>query len=251
MSTFPHGFAGVTIWPIRPGRMPTIELDSSAVPPNAARDGATDAVWARQSAANPRLFDGPILSVTSFDPEAARVMCRRDSYKRLSVGDSVATGVVLLAVNAVLIARDARGAEHVLLGRRSPQVRTYGAMWELTPAGGLEPPDAPPRGVVPHAHVLTQLEREMHEEAGIRGNVGPATPVAFYSDDRASSFNIVYMVRSETPLDALRAGAGERHWDCDAIRWLPRAEARAFDRAEGAGTIDASRAVLRFLGWVA
>lgn len=249
MSTFAHGFRGVTIWPIPAGRSPTIEIDDAGPAHDPALDAAIETVWARQTGTNPRLFDGPILSLTSFDPDAARVRCRPDSYRRLSVRDEVETGVTLVAVNAVLIARDARGDEHVLLGRRSPRVRTYGGMWELAPAGGLEPP-TPARGVVPRAHVLAQLARELHEEAGIRQDVGRATPVAFYADERAASFNLVFVVRPATTLESLRGDAGERHWDCDAIRWLPRSEATAFDRDEGGRTIDASRALLRFLGWI-
>lgn len=248
MSVFPHGFPGVTIWPIRSGVTPTIVM--AATPPrDAPAAGAEDAEWDRLTALNPRLFDGPILSLVSFDPATGRVSCRRETYKRLSVQGAVDTGVVLVAVNAVLIARDARGEEHVLLGRRSPQVRKYGGMWELAPAGGLDPPAGVAATLGPGA-LRAQLRRELLEEVGLDDALEGATPIAFYRDEAATSFNIVLRVELPTTPAALAAAAGERHWDCDAVMWLARADAPAFDRDRAGHVIDATRALLRFIGWV-
>lgn len=248
MTTFPHSFPGVTIWPHAPGREPEIVIERGT-PGDASDAAAVEAAWARMTAANPRLFDGPILSLASFDPGAGRVACRRETYKRLSVRGAVDTGVVLVAVNAVLIARDAGGEEHVLLGRRSPQVRMYGGMWELAPAGGLDPP-AEDCATLGPAALRAQLRRELREEAGLDHGLDDAAPIAFYSDAAATSFNIVLRVELRTPLAALTAAAGDRHWDCDAVTWLARADAPAFDRERAGDLIAPTRALLRFIGWV-
>ena len=58
--------------------------------------------WARLCARNPRLFDGPVLSVLNFDQESNVIHCRRDGYRRLCVQPAVATGVRLLSVTGVL-----------------------------------------------------------------------------------------------------------------------------------------------------
>lgn len=170
------------------------------------------------TAANPRLFDGPILSMADFDPQVGRLVCRRSSYKWLAVQDEVETGVMLLAVNGVVTARDTGGREHFLLARRSPMTWKYGGAWELSPAGGLDPPPADGRA---DPYTLTdQLRRELAEEAGIEDPLADARPIAFYRDAAARSFNIILRARLSRPLDQVIESTRGTHWDTDATRWV-------------------------------
>lgn len=239
---------GITVWPAHDPGGPIVSIEGDAPPLPTDLAPRADASWARLCAANPRLFDGPILSLERFDPGRGLVACRRSSYKRLSVQDEVPMGVTLVAVNGVVTARDAGGREHVLLGRRSPGNRMYGGRWELAPAGGLEPPTAD--GPLARVLVLAQLRAELREECALDEPVDSARLAAFYRDDIARSFNIVFRVALAPPIHALRAHAPGRAWDCDDVLWLPLDDVPRFDREQGSQTIDATRALWRVLGWV-
>lgn len=244
MSVYDHGFAGVTIWPIRDGRLPIVEVEPGPLPIAPETESRIEGAWSRLVAANRRLFDGPILSLARFEPESGRVVCRPDRYKRLTVEGEISTGVILVAVNAAVTACDRAGREHLLLGRRSENTRMYQGMWEMIPAGGLEPP---PAGTarVPHESLLRQLAVELREEAGLNTPLEKATPIAFYRDEVACSFNIVFSARLSVPIEEVPLT--DRDWDCDAVWWLGRDEAGAF--LEGMPVIAPSRALLRMLGW--
>ncbi len=246
MSTFEHGFPGITIWPIREGTYPSVVVDDSPSAHDPRDDEEIEAEWSRLTAANPRLFDGPILALAGFDPGTGRVVCRHDSYKRLTVQGEPEARVMLVAVNGIVTARDCAGREHVLLGRRSTSTRMYGGMWELIPAGGLEPPRGGSQDV-PAEHLLHQLSVELREEAGLNTPITSATPVAFYRDEVARSFNIVFAAALSAPIEDIPLT--KRDWDCDAALWLPRDEVGEFGRTMP--IISASRGLLRMAGWPA
>lgn len=237
-------FDEITVWPADPATFPRITIQPAA--PAADPDPGVERAWGRMCAANPRLFEGPILSLADFNAATGEVVCTRETYKRLSVQDQVPTGVVLVAVNGVITAGDADGREHMLLGRRAPGTRMYPGLWELAPAGGLDPPTGPE---FPAAALLAQLSRELTEETGLAEPLANPTPLAYCRDDLARSFNIVLRARVERPIGSLRP-ASERHWDCDAVRWLPVDEAARLDRDEPDSVIRATRALWRLLGWV-
>ena len=89
----------ISIAPLPPAAALRILIDPAPAPPSSA---PVDAAWALLCAANPRLFDGPILSVTRSEPARAVIRCRRDSYRRLAVRPTVPTYTSLLSVSGVL-----------------------------------------------------------------------------------------------------------------------------------------------------
>ena len=240
-------FEGITIWDCPDSRLPRLTIRPARAQVDTSTHAAVERAWAQLCTANPRLFDGPILSLVSFDAQAAEVVGVRESYKRLSVQDHVPTGVTLVAVNGVVTARDRDGREHVLLGRRSPGTRMYGGQWELAPAGGLDPPSAGGAELSP-ADLEKQLARELVEETGIAEPLSELAAVAYYKDDRARSFNIVVRARLLAAIESLRSG--EREWDCDDTLWLPIDRVPAYDQDQGGNVIGATRALWRRLGWV-
>lgn len=237
--TWPQ-WPGITIWPLIAG--PTLGVAGEhVVPPAGVSQGGE--LWTHMTAANPRLFDGPILSLESFEPAGGRVMCRRSSYKWLAVQDHVETGVTLVAVNGVVTARDGAGREHYLLARRSSATWKYGGMWELSPAGGLEPTTSD--GPVSSRVLVEHLRRELAEEAGFDDPLTDARPIGFYRDAVAHSFNVILRARLSRPLETVRAAMRGTHWDADATRWVARDELAGF--AATGRTIAASRAILEWL----
>jgi len=194
-------------------------------------------------AANPRLYDGPVLSVDSFDPGTGRIAAHEDTYLRLAVQPEVDTGVVALAVGGVLTAPDASGREHVLMIRRHEQTRLYPGMWEVGPAGGIDPVE----GVrsLGFGEMQAELARELEEEAGLREPLDGARVVLIYRDNLARTIDVVVRVTFRTTVERLLEAAGETHWDASEARWVPVSELDAFTRSHA--TLDATLAQLEVL----
>ncbi|MDX2145888.1 MAG: hypothetical protein SFZ23_00060 [Planctomycetota bacterium] len=181
---------------------------------------AIEARWQRLLPSNPRLFAGPILSITSFDA-SGRIRCARETYKALAVQPEVATGAELLAVIGLITMRDAANRTHLLLGQRGPQVRIYPGLWEVAPAGGINPP---PPGVdrLGIVGVLAQLEEELEEEIGARWALKNPRAVAAVRNPHAHSLDIVIRAEVEPP-GTIPASAGSE-WEYAQVSWMPMAD---------------------------
>jgi 8-oxo-dGTP pyrophosphatase MutT (NUDIX family) len=239
--------------------------------------------WARATASNPRLFNGPILRYMSHSgaghsgpppsPTPAsgaghsgpplsspslippQITARHDTYQRYAMQpheDSTDpnTAIYHLAVTGVLTTRDDAGRESVLLARRGPETFIYPDRWEHAPGGGLENGD-----------IYSQLLLEMEEELGLPGLIdgsrrdalletpGPADVLGLVLNPSRPSVNIAVRVR-------LRPGAERAihpaSWESTAIQ-LVRVDALAgFLRMEGSDAIvPPTLAIWRGLGWVA
>lgn len=221
------GGAGVS-----PGEF-RVEIDGVPAPAASPRVVAR---WEALRRANPRLFNGPVLSLTAIDGGVVRA--RRDSYQRLAVqGEApelVTPPVVQLSVTGLVTARDASGRRHVLMGQRSDATRIYGSQWEIGPAGGIEPPPPSVRRLDGH-DVFRQLVEEMREEVGLPADPDPGPVVALALDARADSCDAVMLIDLVRPLEDViahtEAGA-RRGWEYRTTRWVPTDLFGAFVRAE-------------------
>lgn len=220
-----------------------VTIGRDPAPGEAATDTPIGREWASQREANPRLFNGHVLSVVSLDPPLGHIACRRDSYQRLVVQPRVQTGVRMLAVTGVLLATGARGEQHVLFGRRAPDVRVYGGQWELGPSGGVS---APPPAVqeITGRDLAEHLADEVEEEVGLR--VSGGVPVAVVRD-RAACSDDVCMVLHLGPLAALRASPA--NWEYTEVAWVPVRDVAPWMASARGGVIGASRSLAAHLGW--
>lgn len=237
------GGSGVEVWGFGPetaNAALSIRIDPHGPP---AASAEVKRAWAGLCAANPRLFDGPVLSVVWFDADEASMLTRPDRYQRLAVQPRVATGVRMLGVTALLSSRDEAGGERLMLGRRGASTRIYGGMWELGPAGGLDSWHAG-QLVIDPAAIIEQAADEVQEEAGL--DVSGGSIIGLVRDDTACSYDVV--VRIEVGRGEARAARADG-WEYSEIAWLAREEAPAF--LAGERVIEPARAVLRALGWAA
>lgn len=213
-------------------------------PGRAATDPGTEeriaAAWRRMTGANPRLFNGPILSVRGFDPApdgrpGGVLHAAVDEYRRLAVQPEVPTGTRQLSVTGLLVARDSGGREHVCLGRRSHQTRMYGGLWELAPSGGVDPPGAG-AGSLGGEDLWRALVREIEEELALPATPEPVEIVALIADP--ASFSVDALVRAEVPMPAesliarARGASSHERWEYESVRWVPLADLLAFIAAE-------------------
>jgi hypothetical protein len=196
--------------------------------------------------ANPRHYDGALLAVVTFDPERAEMLCRRDRYQRLAVQPQVATGVHQLAVTAVLTATDGGGRRYVLLGRRSPQVRVYGGMWEIGPSGGIAPP-AVNVETLDAGDLVRHLADEVVEEVGL---VLPAGRVVSMVRDLGAFSDDVVIECDLGSLEAVGPRTGAVNWEYSETNWLPLDSVRQFDAGNEGEIIAATRAIFRVMGWI-
>ena len=246
---------GMALWPWRRGVPLRIDIDHAS--PTGLPEEAEAEVqrrWAALRHENPRLHDGRILSVAALDADRGHVNATVGSFKHLAVqGDGLDLGVRLLGVKAVILARDAAGHEHVLLARRGTETRIYGGMWEVAPAGGIDPP---PVGVasLSTSEVIATVRHEARDELGLALDVADARLLAIARDDTAHCYDFFCALTWPEIIDPRRglicaASAEANDWEYLDTVWLPRREADQFDRDHAAAIVGPARAVLRWMGW--
>lgn len=199
---------------------------------------AVEERWRAMCAANPRLFDGRMLSYLGFDEAAASITACVASYKHLAVQPQVPTGVTQLGVTGVLT----QGKEkdrRVLLARRGRGTLLYPGRWEVAPSGGV---DAPPSQIrqLTIANLREQLRREVHEELGLIVAPADATPIALCHDPVAPSVDIVFGLHISGGVEP-----AELNWEYDDLRWLPLC-----DLPHALASIDIIPPSRALLGWL-
>ena len=205
----------------------SIVVDPS--PPPEAND-ATHAHWDREASKNPRLFNGPILSLDRFDEPSSTLFAKRDTYRRLiaqHASPPADNGVVHLSVTGIMLATDADNRPHVLLAKRSPDTGVYPNLWEIAPSGGLDPR---PEDRMDGADAWRQLILELEEEVSLPVAPDPAPIVALLYDDDIKSCDIVFKVELVRPLEDIMLTSGETGWEYERALWLALDEIDAFLR---------------------
>lgn len=241
------GIEGVGVWRWPPDA--EIRVRIVEVEPELSTDqcASIDSEWLRRQAANPRLYDGDILSVVRMDP-GREILCRRGRYKHLTVEPEIETGTDQLSVTAVVVGRDRQGHDTVLLGRRGRETRIYGGMWELGPSGGVDPPP-PLRASLGEADLVEAMVREIAEELGGRVAVQPRRTCAVTHDSLARSYDLVMLCVCDEPTQHLPAD-DMLDWEYESVRWVRTQDLRKFDQANHRAIIGPTRALFRFFGWV-
>lgn len=229
-------------------------------------DEGDHAHWAALCAENPRYHDGDILSVARIAGDGGVIECAPDRFKRLAVQrDGRDLGVRLLGVKGMIVGRDERGGEHVLIARRGPQTRVYHDQWEIAPAGGID--GVVDRSVLARAAagervdlgervVVAALLEEAREELGLEIDPAGCRAVCIVRDEVARSVDVIVRVDWPRPIDPRRAVcggggfcAGGNGWEYTDSAWLSRADAPGFEARAAGSLVGPMRAALRWAGW--
>lgn len=242
------GAALVEAAPLAPGVR--VQIARTPVPPDAPAGTPVHDRWETLRRENPRLYNAGVLSVVSVDFERGEILCRRDTYQRLVVQPQVRTGVRQLSVTGVLSAPDRTGRLHVLLGRRGAGTRIYPGLWELGPSGGVPSP-SPSIESLDARSLAACLYDEIAEEIGVdlHQTVACAGVCALVRDHIASSDDVILRLDLAGHLDP-GVPLPPANWEYEETRWVPVDELTSLDQAGDLAIIEASRALMRLLGWL-
>lgn len=165
-----------------------VRLATSA---GSAADPEIDRCWSELVAANPRLYDGPVLLVDRSEPSVLHARAGR--YRELATAAALGRSLRSIGVQGIVRGRDAAGDSYLLLGRRGGQTRIYGGLWENAPAGSLVPPEisVSELGLPDFA---AALQAEGLEELGLDLSRAAMRVDALLDDPEARSLDIVLEV---------------------------------------------------------
>lgn len=214
--------ATVYAWPARSVRV-VIAGDFAA-----CADPAVEREWDRLRALNPRLHDGAVLHVESFDVGLGEIVCRRTTYKAFVAGPAAGVRVEALGVTGICV-RSGPDGDEVLVGRRGANVRIYAGLWETAPRGAVEPP---PGDVMSFGDLAACLVREGLEELG--AEVTPRACVGLVRDAMASSLDVCLRCDCTSSGDS-------GNWEYASRRWLRADALRAWALGNPPSGLDGER----------
>ncbi|MEM9373059.1 MAG: NUDIX domain-containing protein [Planctomycetota bacterium] len=193
-----------------------------------------DRAWDRLCQANPRYFNGRILSFESFDRGSGIASARDVEYRLHAVRETMNSGVRFFGVTGLLAAVEDDQTRY-LLGRRGASVHEYPGLWEFAPCGGIDPP--PDRDLLTTGAIIGELCREASEELGIDLSQASPKPLALVHDEPVGSTDLVLRIELGAR-PAITTG-----WEYPETRWLTLDEVRALHHATGGGVIPTTLAM--------
>ncbi len=176
---------------------------------------AVEREWDRLCAINPRLHDGAVLHVESFDAGLGEIICQRTTYKVFVAGHAAGVRVEALGVTGICVRKGPEGDE-MLVGRRGENVRIYAGLWETAPRGAVE---APAGGAMSFDDLSACLVREGREELG--AEVTPISCVGLVRDAVASSLDVCLRCDGVSAI-------GGGNWEYASRRWAGEGALRAW-----------------------
>ncbi len=211
-----------------------------------ARDAGIEQDWAQACKDNPRLFDGPILTVDAFDAGRGVLSASPERYAHLVCQPpGRITPTTILSVTGVIESTNG-GWPSVLLAQRGHETRGYPGMWEFAPAGGLHVPQSPI--TLGLQDILGTLRAELAEEVGITQRLHDTKAIALVADHDARSVDIIVRGRldGEAPKPSI---LGTHAWESAQARWIGLETLAAFLESAPGGAIEPTLVIARFLGW--
>ena len=203
-----------------------------------------DRIWDQMCFENPKYFNGPILSFTSFHPDTGVILARVEQYKHHAVYNSDHSdshrdlNVSLFAVTACIQHADG-DVPRFLIGRRSMNSHCYGGLWEFGPSGGVQPPED--RDTIATHELIHSLMLEIHEEIGIDINPTDCHPRSVVYDSHVGSVDLHFDVELQYKPEL------NLNWEYDDTRWVTLDELLAWCDKKPDEIIPTTIAHARFL----
>lgn len=219
----------------------TVRVLREPVPRTPAQARAIDDAWSALCAANPRYFNGRILSFEAYDPTAGVATARDEEYRAHAVKRSVDLGLSFFGITGILCAPGDDGRDRVMLARRGDSVHDYPGMWEFGPCGGIDPPAS--GDTLGPGDLAAELAREAAEELGLDLSDAMLTHLALVHDTPdIGSTDLMVLVRLGRMPRTDRS-----NWEVSGTRWATLDELAGWcERAPGE-VIPTTRAMAAWL----
>lgn len=195
------------------------------------------ALWEEMRSRNPRLFDGPLLTVRDLDTNTGTLKLQRDTYMPYAVQPEIDTKTISLGVTAI-IAHGTGTSTAYLLGQRASRTHMYPDQWEFGPSGALSPPDS---NSLTLAHIHQQLAAEISEEIGLTLTLSHAntSPLCLALDPVARSIDLVMLITLD------HRPTLSSNWEYQSVQWVNTTEFQSW--ANNNSLIPPSHSIMRLL----
>ncbi|MGH7191171.1 MAG: hypothetical protein ACREF0_18530 [Acetobacteraceae bacterium] len=231
---------GFTVHEVSPGLEITIVRDAPILPP--AIEAEVECLWrsAEERLAGV-LFNGRVFSADAIAP--GRVSGHFTEFRRIVAQTTrpelfAALGLRPLAVNGIV-----RLADGILIGKRSLRTAYQAGMWQLPPAGSVDPAALVDGGKI---DLALQLLKELAEETGIvaaRTAVGAPLCVVEHPLSHVLDIGIPIILALDAAA-ALAAHAAAGNGEYDPLRVVPLPELAGTLAALGGTLVPSARIFL-------
>ena len=149
-----------------------------------------------------------------------------------------------LAVNGVVV-----GPDGVVFGRRPARAIYQGGLWQLAPAGSVDPSAVSAAGEV---DFVRQVDIELQEELGIAFSaIERVEPIGVVEHAVSHVCDLGIALTTSLGSDAIRrAHASGGNGEYPELRVIAKTDARQFVKRAGAGLARQSHMFLQELGWL-
>ena len=231
--------------------VPQVRIDVTRPMPvlDPADEALVGTVWeAAQRRLGGALFNGRVFCADRIAPEL--IEGHWTEYRRLVAQFENPAMFARLRIRSLAVNGVVLGSDGVVFGRR-PDLAVYQAgLWQLAPAGSVDPSAASPDGRI---DAVRQVATELREEVGLDfADIVTATPIALVEHAGSHVCDLGIAMTTRLRADAILAAHRARgDGEYGALRIVARDEIEAFAAEAGEGMARQSRVFLERLGWLA
>ena len=224
-----------------------VEIDSTAPALPDTLNGSVPEAWAAaQACAGGSLFNGQIFSVREFSPTIIRgaFLEYRFAVASYSSPDlAAALRVQQLSTCGVL-----RTSDGFVFGRRTGRAPYEAGLWQMPPAGAVDP-NAIRDAVV---DLRAQIAIELEEELGLGwGVIRRSTPICVVKHHRSGVHDVGVLLDADCDFAAVQAAyAANKSNEYAELRLVTEEQLEDFFRSEGDRVVPAARMYLQTLGLI-
>lgn len=217
-----------------------VALSGGRPPLDASTERAVEQIWRAARAANAALFNGAVFSVDAISRQ--ELLGHWTEYRRIVARLRVPDLVGLPPVRPLAVAGLVECPDGIVFGRRPPGAVYQAGLWQLAPAGNVDPL-AEADG---HIDIKAALAFELREELGLLSDtVSVTNPLCMIEHPTVGVLDLCIPLRTRLPAPAIRqahATLGDGEYPELAI--VPRAALDRFVAEQGTALAPQSRLFL-------
>ena len=221
MST-PDRSPGWSVFDVEPG----IRVIANAGRPNldAETEAAVELAWQNARAETPSLFNGAVFSVDRI--AASQLEGHWTEYRRIVARLRLPALADVLGVRPLAVAGLIEGPDGIVLGRRPSTAVYQPGLWQLAPAGNVDPGAELAGGI----DVVAALGTELREELGLElTTMSVPRPLCLVEHPHIGILDLCLAMRTALPAEAIHAAhSGGGDGEYPEIVVVPRSRLTAW-----------------------